>query len=45
MNGNNHRTKQLKAQFRKAKRRIELGIAKPTDAVTVQRLKKELNYG
>lgn len=41
---NNHKIKQLKAQFRKAKRRIELGVAKPNDMEIISKLSRELGY-
>jgi hypothetical protein len=38
------RLRKMKKQFRKAKRRLELGVAKPTDTVTLEKLAKILNY-
>ena len=41
---NNHAIKQKRAEFRKAKRRLELGVGKPNDPIVIIRLAKELGY-
>lgn len=41
---NNHAIKQKKAEFRKAKRRLALGVGKPNDITNLMRLSKELGY-
>lgn len=41
----NHEIKQKKRQYAKAKRRIELGIAKPHDSYIIEHVGKQLNYG
>lgn len=41
---NNHAIKQKRAGFRKAKRRLALGVSKPSDVTTLARLAKELKY-
>lgn len=40
----NHAIKQKKAEFRKAKRRLSLGVGKANDVTNLTRLSKELGY-